>query len=486
MNEARSSELDTLFSPRSIAVVGASGDPSSLSGRPLQILHQHHYEGRIYPVNPRHRQIAGVRAYQSIEDVPEQVDLAVIAVRAAMVPGLLKECAAAGARNAVVFSSGFAEESPAGAVAEAGLREIAASCGMRILGPNAEGFFNLHAGTPVSFSPTVDYERGLTRLIPGNVAVISQSGGLGFALFNWAQGVGLGISHVVSTGNETDLEALEVADYLLDDPRTDVVAMVIEGFRHPERFDRLADRARSAAKTLVVAKIGTSPSGRRAAAAHTAHDAGDDAAYSRSFDQAGVIQVRDQEELLDVCFARSRHIPLSGNKVGILTVSGGAGVWLADACEAVGLEVPTLGADLQGELRPLMPSYGSPLNPVDATAQIVSRKGLAVVLEIMSRSEEIDAIVVAASLAGPQMLEREEEALREVLISTDKPVLIYTYTLPGEASIDAMSRLDLAWYPSPVRAARATRSLLTAAPQRWAVTALPAASRGNRTRDRRR
>lgn len=172
--------------------------------------------------------------------------------------------------------------------------------------------------------------------------------------------------------------------------------------------------------------------------------------------------MHDQEELLDVCFARSRHAALPGNKVGILTVSGGAGVWLADACEALGLEVPTLGADLQEQLRPLMPSYGSPLNPVDATAQIVSRKGLAVVLEMMCRSEQIDAVIVTASLARPQMLEREEDALREVLDGTDKPVLIYTYTLPGEASIEAMSRLGLAWYPSPVRAARAARSLLTA------------------------
>lgn len=461
MNDARPPGLDALLAPTSIALIGASEDPASLSGRPLQILGQHHYGGRIYPVNPRHRHIAGLAAYPTIAEVPEPVDLAVIAVRAEMVLGLLEQCAAAGARHAVVFSSGFAEESPAGAEAEAAVGEIAASSGMRVLGPNAEGFYNLHAGIPVTFSPTVDYERGLTRLVPGNVAVISQSGGLGFALFNWAQGVGLGISHVISTGNEADLEALELADHLIDDPRTDVVAMVVEGFRHPERFDRVADRAGAAGKTLVVAKIGSSPSGRRAAAAHTAHDAGDDDAYARSLDRPGVVRVHDQEELLDVCFARSRHAPLPGNKVGILTVSGGAGVWLADACEALGLDVPTLGSELQDELRPLMPSYGSAANPVDATAQIVSREGLAVVLDKMCQSDEIDAVVVTASLAGPQMLEREEDALRQVLGSTAKPVLIYTYTMPGEASIEAMSRLGLAWYPSPVRAARAARCLLT-------------------------
>ena len=453
--------FDALLSPTSIALIGASEDATSLAGLPLHILRQHGYGGAIYPVNPRHRQVGGLRAYQSIGDVPGPVDLAVIAVRAASVPQLIEQCAAAGARCAVVFSSGFAEESPAGARAEAELAVAAASSGMRILGPNAEGFFNVGRSIPVSFSPTVDYERGLTRLVPGNVAIISQSGGLGFALFNSAQGAGFGISYVVSTGNEADLEALELATHIVEEPGTDVVALLVEGFRQPELLAPLARRAKQLEKALVVAKIGQSPSGRRGAAAHTAHDSEDHGELAAVSDRYGVVRVADQDELLDVCFALSKHRPVPGDRVAVVTVSGGAGVWLADACEAVGLSVPLLSDELQQELRPLMPTYGSARNPVDVTAQVVSRAGVAAVLRVLCRSDEVDAVVVSTSLAGPQMLQREEGAIAEVLAQTTKPVVVYTYTLPGGASVDVLAGLGLPWYPSPVRTARALRCLLT-------------------------
>lgn len=457
---ADTAALRALLSPRSIAIIGASEDASSLSGRPLKILLQHRYDGAIYPVNPRHEQVEGFSAYPSIGEVPGPVDLAVVAVRAALVPDLIQQCADAGVRSVVVFSSGFAEESEDGAKVEREVARVARKSGMRVLGPNAEGFFNLVDGIPVSFSPTVDYERGLTRLVPGNVAVVSQSGGLGFAVFNWGQSVGLGASYVVSTGNEADLEVLEIAAYLVEDARTDVVAMVIEGFHQLDHLGPVAERAAELGKHLVVAKLGRSPSGRRAASAHTAHAAGDDQEYQAAFDRWDVIRAEDQEELLDVCFALSRHHLAVGSNVGILTTSGGAGVWLADACEAVGLTVPELSSDLQGQLRPLMPSYGSPRNPVDVTAAVVSRSGIAPSLEMVCSAEQIDAVVLVSSLAGPQMLEREEAEIRKVLEASRKPVLAYTYTRPGEPSVEVLARLGLAWYPSPARTARALHSLV--------------------------
>lgn len=454
--------LRALLSPTSIAIVGASEDETSLSGRPLQILFQHRYSGRVYPVNPHHDTIGGLRAYSTIGEVPEPVDLAVVAVRAALVPDLLRQCAAAKVRSAVVFSSGFAEEGNQGAMAEKEVAAIAQASGMRVLGPNAEGFFNLGQGIPVSFSPTVDYERGLSRLVPGNVAVVSQSGGLGFALFNWGQAAGLGASYVVSTGNEADLETLEIAAYLIEDPGTDVVAMLVEGFRHPERLGPVAQRAGELGKRLVVAKLGRSAAGSRAAVAHTAHQAGDDEEYQAAFERWDIIRVEDQEELLDACFALSRGRLAGGTRIGILTTSGGAGVWLADACETAGLAVPELDGTLQAQLRPLMPSYGSPCNPVDVTAQVVSRSGIAPALRLLCSSEQIDAVALVSSLAGPQMLAREETEIREVLENSTKPVLAYTYTRPGEASIEVLARLGLAWYPSPARTARALRTLVEA------------------------
>lgn len=454
--------MKALLSPGSIALIGASQDGTSLSGRPLHILLQHHYNGKIYPVNPRHREIGGLPAYKSIEDVPGPVDLAVVAVHAELVPDILRQCAEVGVSSVVVFSSGFAEEGGPRTEAQKEISAIARQSGMRILGPNAEGFFNVNEGIPVSFSPTVDYERGLTRLVAGNVAVVSQSGGLGFALFNWGQSVGLGASYVVSTGNEADLEVLEIASYLIEDAGTDVVAMLVEGFRDLEHLEPLAERAGRLRKNLVVAKLGRSEVGRQAAAAHTAHDSGDDREYQAAFDRLGVIRVEDEEELLDVCFALSRYRSIEGSNIGILTTSGGAGVWLADACAAAGLSVPLLSEVLQDNLRRLMPSYGSPRNPVDATAQIVSRSGIAPALELLCSSDEVDAVVLVTSLAGPQILEREEGEIRAVLSSTSKPVFAYTYTRPGDASVEALARLGIAWYPSHTRVVRALNALLLA------------------------
>jgi acyl-CoA synthetase (NDP forming) len=455
--------LRAMFSPRSIAVIGASTDRSSLSGRPLEILRQHGYPGSIYPVNPHHATVGGLDAYPAVGALPGPVDLAVVAVRAELVTGVLGECADAGVRSAVVFSSGFAEEGEAGAAAEKRIAALAAGSRMRVLGPNAEGFANLAEGIPVTFSPTVDRDRGVDALVPGNVAIVSQSGGLGFALFNWGQAAGLGASYVVSTGNEADLEALEVSAYLVEQPGTEVIALLVEGFRRPERLEPLARRAAELGKHLVVAKLGRSDIGARAALAHTAHDAGDDDAYREALERSGAVQVDDQEDLLDACFALSRKTLPSGPRVGIVTTSGGAGVWLADACRAAGLEVPELEGGLQDALRALMPSYGSARNPVDVTAQVLSRAGVAPALELVCRSERVDAVAVVSSLSGPQMLKREEAALRGVLDATRKPVVLYSYTKPGAESVQGLQRLGLAWYPSPVRTARALAVLARAA-----------------------
>lgn len=452
--------LQAMLSPRSIAIIGASEDRSSLSGRPLEILRQHGYAGKLYPVNPRHKTISGLQAYPGIGAIPARVDLAVIAVRAELVPGLLEECATAGVRSAVVFSSGFGEEGPVGARAEQRIASIAARSGMRVLGPNAEGYANLIEDIPVTFSPTVDYERGATELVRGNVGIVSQSGGLGFALFNWGQSTGLGASYVVSTGNEADLEALEVASHLIEQPDTDVVALLVEGLRRPERLDPLAGRAAKLGKQLVVAKLGCSDAGARAALSHTAHDAGDPAAHREAFERAGALVVEDQEDLLDTCFALSRRRLPSGPRVGIITTSGGAGVWLADACRAAGLEVPELDGDLQARLRQLMPSYGSARNPVDVTAQVLSRAGIAPALDLICASAQVDAVAVVSSLSGPQMLQREETQIRKVLERSAKPIVLYSYTRPGEASVEGLARLGLAWYPSPARTARALAGLL--------------------------
>jgi acyl-CoA synthetase (NDP forming) len=452
--------LEPLLRPRSIAIIGASENPATISGRPLVVLRQHNFSGPLYLVNPNREQIAGERCYPSVAALPEPADLALIAVRAELVPGVVADCAAAGTRAAVIFSSGFGEQDEPGKAAQAELSRIARETGIRLLGPNGEGFFNVADGVPASFSPTVDFSRGLTHLAAGGLAVVSQSGGLGFALFNGAQAVGLGVSFVVTTGNECDVEAVEVARFLVEDEATTVIAMLIEGFgAGPGAIEEVAGRARAAGKHLVVAKLGRTPAGRRSAPTHSAHDAGDPAEYDRALAGAGVILAEDQEDLLDACFALSGGKQMPGPRVGIITASGGAGIWVADACEAQGLTVPVLSAGTQDKLRVLMPPYGVAANPVDLTAQGISGGNVVPALEILADSGEVDAVLAVVTMAGPDLLRREGAEIAQAAARMPLPVLFYSYTAPGAQSLEILRDLGLPWFPSPRRAARALSAL---------------------------
>jgi acyl-CoA synthetase (NDP forming) len=452
--------LDAMFRPRAIAIIGASDDPGTLSGKPLEVLRQHAYDGEIFLVNPNREQIRGLPCYPAIGAVPKPVDLAIVAVRAALVPAVIADCAAAGTRAVVIFSSGFAEQDAAGREAQQRLTQIARDTGIRLLGPNGEGFLNVPDGVPASFSPTVDYERGLTHLVPGGLAVVSQSGGLGFALFHWGQTVGLGASFVVTTGNESDVDALEVADFLVGDAQTTVIALIVEGFtRGLDSLAPVARRAREAGKHLVVAKLGRSPAGRRSAPTHSAHDAGDPAAYDQVLADAGVVQADDQEDLLDISFALAQGKLMAGRRVGIITASGGSGIWAADACEEQGLTVPVLSDGVQAQLRELMPAYGVAANPVDLTAQGIGGGNVDTAVRILAASGEVDAVLVVVTLAGPDLLRREGEGLRAAAAELRLPVLIYSYTAPGTESMGILRGLGIAWYTSPRRAARALRAL---------------------------
>jgi acyl-CoA synthetase (NDP forming) len=452
--------LERLFAPRSVAVVGASPREDSIAGRPLRILQQHGFGGRIFPVNPNYEEVCGLRSYPDAASLPEPVDVALLLVNAARVVELVDACSSAGVGYAVVIASGFAEQDEAGRRAQDELAALASRTGMRILGPNTEGFVSLHSPVPLSFSPTIDLDRGADPPLVGDVAVVSQSGGLGFSLFNDGQTRGLGFSHVVSTGNEADLDALDVLDFLVEDPQTRVVLLFVEGLRDPARLPELASRAQAAGKPIVVAKVGRSVEARRAALAHTAHEAGDDAAYDELFRDCGLVRAEDPEEAVDFALAFSRAPAPAGRRVGILTLSGGAGTWLADALVAEGFELPVLGPDLQERIRVLIPPYGAPGNPVDATAQVLELAGgVAPVLELLLRAEELDAVVLVSSLSSPGRLEHEADRIGELVAASGKTLLVYSYTRPHRLSIELLGRLGLAWYTSTSRTARALRAL---------------------------
>jgi acetate---CoA ligase (ADP-forming) len=369
-------------------------------------------------------------------------------------------CADARVQNAVVVASGFAEQDDEGRRAQEELAALAARSGLRILGPNSEGFINVVDSIPLSFSPTIDLDRGAEPPLAGNVAIVSHSGGLGFALFNDGQARGLGCSHVVSTGNEADLDALDVLEFLVEDTEARVVLLFIEGLTSPERLIALGARTRAAGKRIVAAKVGVSAEAARAALAHTAHVAGDDDEYDELFRRSDVVRAHDPEEMVDLALAFSRAPVPVGPRVGVLTLSGGAGTWLADALVAEGLELPVLDALLQERIRELIPPYGTAANPVDATAQVLEHAGgVAGVLELLLASDQLDSVVLVSSLSSPTRLEREAEHLSELVAASTKPLLIYSYTRPHKRSIDLLGDVGVAWYTSTRRTARVLRAL---------------------------
>ena len=460
------SVLDALLRPRSVAMIGASRNPSALGGRPLGFMARYGFAGKVYPVDGRGGEVQGVPAYASIMDVPGPVDLALVMVRAELVPGVLRDCAAAGVRVAVIFSSGFGEGTGAGAGLLEPLGAELAATGMRVLGPNCEGLASLPAAAPLTFSPVLDVDASGTRLRPGSIAVLSQSGGLGFAVAQWGTEAGLDFSYIISTGNEYDLDTVELAGRLLELPDTDIVIMLIEGVRDLAEFARVGDLFRQAGKRLVVTKLGQTPPGARGAYAHTRHVTGDLAEYTSLFRAHGILEANSEEELIDVvqAIAKSRKLGTrelpAGARIGIATTSGGAGVWLADACAARGLTVPELSPQVQEVMRAHMPPFGSPVNPVDLTAQLTAGGTVVPALQVLTESGEVDAVVLVTSLSSAGRLERDAAALTELVARSGLPIFIFTYTRPAPSCVQILQDLGVPWYTSAARAARGLAALV--------------------------
>src|SRR4051794_7338573 len=394
--------LDSFFSPSSIALIGASRDLEKIPGRLLSMLRKNHYPGSIYPVNPNYGELDGLKCYPSIGDVGQPIDLAIVIIPARAVLGALEQCAAAGVKNAVIISSGFAEEGGDSTAMQDAIVALAKRTGMRISGPNAEGFYSEAQHVAATFSPTVDVKPGQVDLVATQrrAAIVAQSGGIGFAIKHRAKALGVAISYCVSAGNESDLGAGEFLDYMVQDVSTDVILLFIEGIRDTEKFLAAARRAAEIGKPVIVTKVGRSSAGERAAASHTASMAGWTAAYDAVFAKYGFIVSNDLDEAVTIAALLTTSPLPKGDRVAVVTVSGGGGIWGADTVSAQGLQVPELSDGVQATIRGLIPSYGSPCNPIDITAQAVHSGGLQKTIELLDRSDEVDAILVVISLSS--------------------------------------------------------------------------------------
>jgi acyl-CoA synthetase (NDP forming) len=425
--------LHSLFAPRSVAIIGASREPSKIPGILLALLRKNGFAGAIYPVNPNYPDIDGLACDPSISAIGQPVDLAIVIIPARAVLSVLSDCAAAGVNNAIVISSGFGEEGGDGAAMQRAIADFAKTSSMRIMGPNAEGFFNEPLHIAATFSPTVDRHPEAPRLLATRkrIGIVAQSGGIGFAIYHRARALGVAVSLVVSTGNEADIGAGECLDYLIADDATDVIVMFIESIRDVDIFLAALDRAARCGKKVIVTKVGRSPAGERGAASHTASMAGWNTAYEAVFTKYGCVISNDLDEAVTIAATFASTPTPRGDRVAVLTVSGGAGIWAADSVALQGLAVPELSAPLQAAIRSLIPSYGSARNPVDITAQAVHSGGLQKALDLLEASAEVDIILVVISLSSETRIPFKPAELALLLAAQTKPIAFYSYTLPS-------------------------------------------------------
>jgi acetyltransferase len=356
--------LEPLLSPKSIAVIGASRDIVKMGGRCIAYPLRHGYRGHLYPVNPKADEVMGLPAYSSVLEIPEPVDAAMVVVASKYVLPVLEQCAEKGIGAAIILSSGFAESGEGGKQLQSELKDFAVRTGMRLCGPNSNGLLNVHEQMVATSNPTLEAD-----LLPGRIAVVSQSGGLGLgSILYLGQKRHIGFSYHVSSGNEVDLEAADYVHYLLDDPHTDVFALLVEGLKDADKFAVVADKAAARGKPIILLKLGRTATGSDMVASHTALLAGSDRVNQALFEQKGVIQVEDFDDLYEVAALFSRMpLPQSGG-VGVISPSGGAAILAADLCSELGLTTAELEPETVQGLAATLPDFAAIRNPLDLTA----------------------------------------------------------------------------------------------------------------------
>ena len=450
------SGLDALFNPRSVAIIGASEDPTRIGGRPLRYLKESGFEGAIWPVNPRRDRVQGIEAHPSIAEVPGMVDVAVVAVPADRTIETIEACAERGVGAAVVFTSGFAETGADGAARQRRMGEIARASGMRILGPNCLGVYNAAIGYFATFTTTLDIHRPQ----PGPVAIVSQSGAYGSHLGLLARRRRIDVGLWVTTGNECDVTVPECIAWMAARPEIDVVAAYAEGTQDGDALLASLDAARAHGKPVFFLKAGRSEAGAEAVRSHTAALAGADAVFDSVLTQHGIVRTDTTEEMLDAAYAASFGALPTGRRTGFMTISGGAGVLMADEAAAQGLEVAPMPEATQSRLKERL-SFCTPRNPVDITAQVFNAPHLVgEFLDAMLDEGDYAAIVIFFTyVASVEFMAKPilDALARARERHPHRPILM-SMIGSGEA-IARYEALNVPVFEDPVRAVRAVSAL---------------------------
>lgn len=450
--------LDVLLKPKSVAIVGVSGDPARIGGQLLRYLLKFGYKGTIYPINPNYKEIEGIRCYQAIADLPGAVDVAMIATPEKAVINSLEECAQGGVRSAIVYSAGFAETGPEGRKKQARMTEIAQMSGMRICGPNCVGIINFLDKIAMSFSGFLEIE----KLRGGKVGFVSQSGALGGSILSRAQDRGMGFSYFISTGNESDIETSDLIEYFVKDPETSVIMALVEGLREPEKFVSIAESALERGKPLIILKVGETEVGKQAAATHTGSLAGSVRSYKAVFQAKGVVHVEDYDDLIETALLFSKAKIPKGNKAGIITGAGGGGIIIADKVVKAGLALPSLTQKTRDGLAEKMVSFASITNPLDLTGQLYNDPEMfKKCIGLFAGDENIDIVMVIVTMVPGERAKKRASYIAEA--SKSIPKTFVSWWAAGnqcEPGFEILDNSEVTLFKSPERCVRALNALV--------------------------
>lgn len=444
-------DIERFFTPRSIAVIGASRNPIKLGYVLLDNLQRARFRGELYAVNPHPGRILGLPTYPSVLDLPEAPDLAILTVPAGAVREVLQQCCEKGVRAVVIITAGFRETGPAGARAERELVELARRHGTRLIGPNSVGVINTSIGMNATFAETAPFQY--------EVGMFSQSGAIATAILDWARSINMGFSKFVSLGNMADLNEVDVLEYLGRDPETKIIVGYLEGISEGRRFLEVARRT-TPEKPVILIKVGATASGAQAARSHTGALASTEAVVDAAFRQAGIVRATTLAEFFDylLCFS---YAPLpDGPRVAVVTNAGGPGVMAADAIERMGLTLARFSPETAEALLRALPEAAATTNPVDVLGDAAADR-YQTALEVVIEDPGVDAVLV---LLTPQRVtepERTARVISHLARAQTKPVI--AVFMGGDAVSRGRAMLDEARVPVyayPERGVRAIAALV--------------------------
>ncbi len=442
--------LDAIFNPGSVAVIGASDNPGKLGSHVMKSLTQGRYPGRIYPVNPGKNEIMGIKAYPSLSQVPDTIDLSIIVLPADQVPKIIKECQERDVKGLVLITAGFKEiEDKRGESLQKEITELANQYGIKIIGPNTFGIVNLHLPLNASFTPE------FSLVEKGGISFVSQSGGMSHLMGFLSLQDKVGFSKIIGLGNRCNVDFAEMAEYLMKDSQTKVIAMYMEGIDQPKRLMEVAKRGNQE-KPILAYKVGRSSTSDKASQFHTGSLAGKHEIYEGALKQAGILTVGSSEDLLDTAKALTMCPLPEGNRVAVLSGQAGPGMAACDVCEMEGLLIPHFSMGTQKRVEELLPPLAIRTNPVDMGPAWYDSEAIKGIVKTVLEDKNIDAILLCIMFASAN---RAAVGILTGLLSekrTNKPILCCFSSPPGiwDDEIKRLEGSGIPNYPTPERAAK--------------------------------